>query len=141
MNFDGGKFLAELADAYNARDAKRLCSFFALDDHRFCLFEEFSEELLYGGDYKQLLALTEKATGVMSFEVLDCRVYGEYAVIHAIQWIKDDRDKNGSEHPRIRVTLFVALGGKAPRILSGHHSSMMLCFPKRETAIRWRKAW
>jgi ketosteroid isomerase-like protein len=137
MEFDGGKFLSEMAEAYNTRDAMRLYSFFALDDHRFCLFEEFSGELLYGGDYKQILSLAEEATGVMFFEELDCRVYGEYAILHAIQRVVHETGGKGSEEAQIRATLFVSLEGRAPRILTGHFSSMMLCFPKRETVIRW----
>lgn len=138
VKFDGGTFLATLADAYNARDAVRLCSFFALDDPRFCIFEEFSGELLYGDDYRRILSLAEESTGVMSFEELSCSLYGEYALLHAIQWIREKGSGKGSEEAGIRATLFISLGERVPRILSGHFSSLMLCFPKRETAIRWR---
>jgi hypothetical protein len=137
MVFDGGKFLSDIAEAYNARDAKWMQSFFALDDDRFRIFEEFSGYLLSGEDFKRILSLAEEATGVMFFEELDCRVYGEYALLHAIQRVVGKTDGKGSEETRIRATLFVSIGDRPPRILTGHFSSMMLCFPKRETVIRW----
>ena len=139
MRFEARTFLADLSYAYNVHDLETFCSFFALDDPRFCIFEEFSGELLYGGDYERILSLAEEATGAMSFEVLDSRVYGDFALVHAIQKIEDPTAGTGREESVIRVTLFLSLREGKPRVLTGHFSSMMLCFPKAETVIRWRK--
>jgi len=139
MKIDAQQFLAELAKAYNDRNPKRLCSLFALDDPRFCIFEEFSGELLHAWGYGQILSTVEEATGTMSFEVLDSCRYGDYLLVHAIQRIEDHPGRPNQEESIIRVTLFLSLQGGHPRILSGHFSSMMLCFPKRETVLRWRR--
>ena len=136
MRFEARTFLADLSYAYNVHDLETFLSFFALDDPRFCIFEEFSGELLYAGDYERILSLVEGATGAMSFEVLDSRVYGNFALLHALQKVEDPTAGPGKEETVIRVTLFLTLRGGAPRILSGHFSSMMLCFPKAETVIR-----
>jgi hypothetical protein len=138
MGFEARTFLADLSYAYNVHDLKTFRSFFALDDPRFCIFEEFSGELLYAGDYERILSLAEEATGAMSFEVLDSRVYGDFALVHALQKIEDPMAWPGKEESVIRVTLFLAMREGTPRILSGHLSSMMLCFPKVETVIRFR---
>lgn len=137
MEFEARTFLANLSYAYNVHDLETFRSFFALDDPRFCIFEEFSGELLYAADYERIVSLSEEATGAMSFEVLDSRVYGDFVLIHAIQKIEDPTAGPGREESVIRVTLFLTLRGGTPQILSGHFSSMMLCFPKRETVIRW----
>lgn len=139
MKPDAHQFLAELAKAYNKRDRAALFSFFALDDPRFCMFEEFSGELLHAWNYAQILSTVGEATGSMSFEVLDSRRYGEYLLVHAIQRIEEQTGRRENEEAVIRVTLFVSMREGAPRILSGHFSSMMLCFPKRETVIRWSR--
>lgn len=139
MDFDPGKFFMNLSDAYNARDRERLGSMFALEDPRFCIFEEFSGELLYAEDYRGILSLAGEATGVMSFEVLDSRMYGEFALVHAIQKVHDSTAEPGKEESHVRATFLISVREGEPCILSGHFSSMMLCFPKRETAIRWRK--
>lgn len=138
MGFDARTFLADLSYAYNVRDLDTFRSFFALDDPRFCIFEEFSGELLYAWEYERILSLAEEATGTMSFDVLDSCVFGNYALVHAIQKIEDSTAGPGKEESLIRATLFLTLKGGTPRILSGHFSSMMLCFPKTETVIRWR---
>lgn len=139
MDFDGGTFLMNLSDAYNARDREKLGSLFALEDPRFCIFEEFSGELLYAEDYRKILSLAEEGTGMMSFEALDSRMYGDFALVHAIQKVYDGSAEPGKEESHVRATFFISLREGKPRILSGHFSSMMLCFPKRETAIRWHK--
>lgn len=139
MGFEARTFLADLSYAYNVHDLEAFRSFFALDDPRFCIFEEFSGELLYAEDYERILCLAEEATGAMSFEVLDSRVYGDFALLHAIQKIEDPTAHQENDASVIRVTFFLSLRGEKPRVLSGHYSSMMLCFPKRETVIRWRK--
>lgn len=76
---------------------------------------------------------------MMSFDLLDSCRYGEYSLVHAIQRIGNRHGRQRSEDAVIRATLFLSLQGARPKILSGHFSSMMLCFPKRETVIRWRK--
>lgn len=139
VDFGAGKFLMDLSEAYNARDRERLGSKFALEDPRFCIFEEFFGELLHGEDYRRILSLTGEARGVMSFEELDSRIYGQFALVHAIQKISEGAAEAGGDESLIRVTFFIALEDGKPKILSGHSSSMMLCFPKRETFIRWRR--
>jgi len=139
MDQEARKFLADLADAYNQRDPAAFCSCFALEDPRFCLFEEFSGELLHAWAYAEILTSVEEATGTMSFELLDSCRYGDFSLLHAIQRIRHRHGREKNEDAVIRVTLFLSLQGDRPRILSGHFSSMMLCFPKRETVIRWRK--
>jgi hypothetical protein len=42
MDFDPQVFLAQYADAYNARDPETLRSFFMLDDPRFGVFEDYT---------------------------------------------------------------------------------------------------
>jgi hypothetical protein len=138
MGFEARTFLADLSYAYNVHDLKTFRSFFALDDPRFCIFEEFSGELIYAGDYERILSFAEEATGAMSFEVLDSRVYGDFALVHALQKIEDPAAWPGKKESVIRVTLFLTMREGTPRILSGHFSSMMLCFPKTETVIRFR---
>jgi len=139
MENEARQFLANLADAYNRRDPAAYCSCFALEDPRFCLFEEFSGELLQAWSYAQILTSVEESTGTMSFELLDSCRYGDFSLLHAIQRIRHRHGRQKTEDAVIRVTLFLSLQGGKPRILSGHFSSMMLCFPKRETVIRWRK--
>lgn len=138
MKIAGRKFLEELADAYNSRNPKALSAFFALDDPRFRIFEEFSGELMNSWGYAQILSMVEEATGTMSFELLDSCRYGDFLLLHAIQRIEESPPRKEREESIVRVTLFLSLQGGYPKILSGHYSSMMLCFPKRETVIRWR---
>jgi len=139
MENEARQFLVNLANAYNQRDPVAYCSCFALDDPRFCLFEEFSGDLLYAWAYAQILTSVEEATGTMSFELLDSSRYGEFSLIHAIQRISHSHRRRRSDDAVIRATLFLSHQGGKYRILSGHFSSMMLCFPKQETVIRWRK--
>jgi len=129
MENEARPFLVNLANAYNQRDPVAYCSCFALDDPRFCLFEEFSGDLLYAWAYAQILTSVEEATGR----------YGEFSLIHAIQRISHSHRRRRSDDAVIRATLFLSHQGGKYRILSGHFSSMMLCFPKQETVIRWRK--
>ena len=55
MGFDPEMFLARYADAYNSRDPETLRSFFALEDPRFAVFEDFSEKLFDGETYGAIL--------------------------------------------------------------------------------------
>jgi len=139
MENEARQVLANLADAYNRRDPAAFCSCFALDDPRFCLFEEFSGELLQAWAYAPILTSVEEATGTMSFELLDSCRYGEFMLLHAIQRISHNQPTRKRDDAVIRATLFLSHSGGRYRILSGHFSSMMLCFPKQETVIRWRK--
>jgi hypothetical protein len=138
MRFEARTFLADLSYAYNVHDLETFRSLFALDDPRFCIFEEFSGELLYAEDYDRIISLADEATGAMSFDVLDSRVYGDFALVHALQKIEDPTAWPNKDEYVIRVTLFLTMREGTPRILSGHFSSMMLCFPKAETVIRFR---
>lgn len=139
MKLDARQFLSDMASAYNDRDPVLLRSYFALEDPRFCLFEEFTGELIYGWEYAQILSSVAEATGTMSFETLDSCRYGDHVLVHAIQRIEDRSGEGQSEVSIVRATLFLSLQGGTPRVLTGHFSSMMLCFPKRETVMRWPK--
>lgn len=124
MAFDPELFLTRYADAFNARDPDVLRSFFALEDPRFSVFEDFSGKLLDGESYGVVVESAFDATGEMSFELLRCDTFGALATVHAIQRIVD-RDAEGEfGEARIRATLLVSLTGGVPAVVSAHFSSL-----------------
>lgn len=134
MGFDPEAFLARYADAYNARDPESLRSFFALEDPRFAVFEDFSEKLFDGEAYGVILEAAFDATGEMAFELLRCDTFGDFATVHAIQKIVDVDEEGGIGEALIRATLLVSLAGVEPRAVSAHFSSLpasdeACCFP------------
>lgn len=129
MAFDPQGFLTGYADAYNARDPEALRSFFALDDNRFAVFEDYSGKLFDGGDYLVILESVFDATAEMSFELLRCDRFGEFAVVHAIQKLEERDEEEGISEASIRATLWVSISGETPRIVTAHFS----LFPDTET--------
>lgn len=124
MPFDAEAFLAEYAEAYNARDPEKLRSVFALDDGRFALFEDFTGELFDGGLYAATLEAAFDAPGAMSFRLLRSDRFGDLAVVHAIQTIAVEDEEMGVGEAQIRATLIVDVGGGSSRIVSGHFSAV-----------------
>ncbi|MBI5576252.1 MAG: nuclear transport factor 2 family protein [Deltaproteobacteria bacterium] len=114
--------MAEYADAYNARDPEALRTFFALDDHRFAVFEDYSGKLFDGGDYRAILESVFDATAEMSFDLLRCDRFGDFAVIHAMQRIEEQDEEEGISEARIRATLWVSISDGSPRIVTAHYS-------------------
>lgn len=132
MAFDADRFLARFADAYNGRDPEALREFFALDDPRFAVFEDFSDELLDAEAYGAVLEGVFDATGEMSFELLRADRFGEFVVIHGVQEITDEDEETAEPfEARLRATLWVAVSGDAGRIVSAHFSAV----PDGETDI------
>src|SRR5512145_658882 len=76
MAFDPETFLSRYADAFNARDPEALRSFFALDDPRFAVFEDFSGKLFDGEAYSAILEAVFDATAEIAFELLRCDGFG-----------------------------------------------------------------
>src|SRR4030067_2719750 len=95
MGFDPDMFLTRYADAFNARDPEKLRTFFSLDDPRFPVFEDFSKDLFAGETYGAILEGTFDASGEMSFELLRCDRFGDFAIIHSIQKIVDEEEEEG----------------------------------------------
>ncbi len=124
MAFDPELYLSRYADAFNARDPEALRSFFALDDPRFAVFEDFSGKLLDGATYGVILESTFDATGEMSFELLRCDTFGDLATVHAIQRIVDTDEEGQFGEARIRATLLVSLANGEPAIVSAHFSAI-----------------
>lgn len=124
MDFDAERFLVGLADAYNGRDPERLRSFFALDDPRFGVFEDFTGELLDGEGYAATLEAAEGASGTMTYELLRCDRFGDFAVVHAVQEIDFADEEEGIARARIRATMLVLLGGGSPRVAAAHFSTI-----------------
>ncbi len=124
MAFDPELFLTRYADAFNTRDPEALRSFFALEDPRFAVFEDFSGKLLNGETYAVVLESVFDATGEMSFELLRCDTFGDLATIHAIQRIVDRDEEGEFGESLIRVTLLVSLAGVEPAVVSAHSSSL-----------------
>ena len=124
MGFDPEMFLAGYAGAYNARDPETLRSFFALKDPRFAVFEDFSEKLFDGETYSAILEAAFDATGEMTFELLRCDTFGEFATVHAIQKIVDAEEAGDVVEAVIRATLLVSLAGEEPRVVSAHFSAL-----------------
>ncbi len=125
MRFDPDRFLTHYADAFNGRDPEKLRAFFALDDPRFAVFEDFSEELFDGESYGVVLEGAFDATGEMSFELLRCDRFGDFAIIHAIQKVLDEdgEGENMFVEAQIRATMWVLLSGEGPRVVAAHFSS------------------
>ena len=126
MRFDPDRFLTHYADAFNGRDPEKLRTFFALDDPRFNVFEDFSEELFDGETYGVVLEGAFDATGEMSFELLRCDRFGDFAIIHAIQKVVDE-DGEGEGvlmEAQIRATMCVLLSGDLARVVAAHFSSL-----------------
>jgi hypothetical protein len=122
MEFDPQTFLNEYAEAFNARDPEVLRSFFALDDRRFAVFEDYSGKLFDGSDYSAILESVFDATASMSFELLRSDRFGEFAVVHAMQRIEESDEEEGISEARIRATLWVSILGPTPRIVTAHFS-------------------
>ena len=126
MAFDPDMFLVRYADAFNARDPETLRTFFALDDPRFAVFEDFSGDLFDGETYSAILEAAFDATGEMSFELLRSDRFGDFAVIHAIQKLvdEDEEEAGGPLEALIRATMWVAVSSGEGRIVSAHFSSL-----------------
>jgi hypothetical protein len=125
MKFDPDRFLTHYSDAFNARDPEKLRSFFALDDPRFAVFEDYSEELFNGETYGVLLEGAFDATGEMSFELLRCDSFGDFAIIHTIQKIvdEDEEDEGVFVEAHVRATMWVVLSEERARVVAAHFSS------------------
>lgn len=125
VRFDPDRFLTHYAEAFNGRDPEKMHSFFALDDPRFTVFEDYSEALFDSETYRVVLEGTFAATGEMSFELLRCDRFGDFAIIHSIQKIVDEDDEDGGVfvEARIRATMWVTLAGEKARIIAAHFSS------------------
>ena len=122
MNFDPQIFLTEYAEAFNSRDPEALRSFFALDDRRFAVFEDYSGKLFDGSDYAAILESVFDATASMSFELIRSDRFGDFAAVHAFQRLEERDDEEGISQARIRATLWVSLSGNSPRIVTAHFS-------------------
>ena len=124
MRFDPDRFLTHYADAFNGRDPEKLRTFFALDDPRFAVFEDFSEELFDGESYDVVLEGAFDATGEMSFDLLRCDRFGDFAIIHAIQKVVDEdgEDDGIFVEAQIRATMWVLLSGEDARVVAAHFS-------------------
>ncbi len=130
MPFDPELFLARYAESYNARDPEGLRSFFALEDPRFSVFEDYSEKLFDGQAYDLVLEGTFDAAGEMSFELLRCDTFGEFATVHAIEKLAGTDEEGGAAEILIRATLLVSLASGKSRIVSAHFSAL----PAAETS-------
>jgi hypothetical protein len=124
MEFDPQLFLTRYADAYNARDPEALRSLFALDDHRFGVFEDYAGVLFDGETYDAVLEAAFDATAEMSFELLRCDRFDGFAVVHAIQKLVESDEEEGVAEALIRATLWVSTSGDAPRIVTAHFSQL-----------------
>lgn len=126
MRFDPDRFLMHYADAFNGRDPERLRTFFALDDSRFAVFEDYSEELLDGETYDVILEGAFDATGEMSFDLLRCDRFGDFAIIHAVQRIVDEEEEedHATVESRSRATMWVAISEEGARVVAAHFSAM-----------------
>jgi len=122
MDFDPQVFLAQYADAYNARDPETLRSFFVLDDPRFGVFEDYAGVLFDGETYGAILEAAFDATAEMSFELLRCDRFDGFAVVHAIQKMVERDEEDGVAEALVRATMWVSIAGDAPRIVSAHFS-------------------
>ena len=126
MGFDPDMFLTRYADAFNARDPEKLRTFFALDDPRFAVFEDFSKDLFDGETYGAILEGTFDASGEMSFELLRCDRFGDLAIIHALQKIVDEEEKGAGvlEESLVRATMWVTVPGEKARVVVAPFSSL-----------------
>jgi ketosteroid isomerase-like protein len=124
MLFDPDMFLTHYADAYNGRNLEKLREFLALDDPRFAVFEDISEKLFNRESYGAALEGAFDATGEMSFELLRCDRFGDFAIIHAIQKIVDE-DEEGEGvfvEARFRTTMWVVFKGGVARVVAANFS-------------------
>lgn len=126
MGFDPDRFLLRYADAFNGRDPEKLRTFFALDDPRFAVFEDFSEDLFDGETYGAILEGAFDATGEMSFELLRADRFADFAIIHAIQRITEEGEEGDGAPTEAasRATMWVALAGGEPRVVVAHFSAL-----------------
>lgn len=133
MVFDPDRFLLRYADAFNARDPEKLRTFFALEDPRFAVFEDFSEDLFDGETYSVILEGAFDATGEMSFDLLRADRFGDFAIVHAIQTIaEEDEAEDGEAVDAVsRATMWVALADGEPRVVVAHFSAL----PPSDTAF------
>ena len=124
MRFDPDRFLMLYADAFNGRDPERLRSFFALDDPRFSVFEEYTEKLFDGETFGAVLEGAFDATEEISFELLRCDRFGDFAIIHANQVIVDEAGEEEGVllEARIRASMWVVLSGGEPRVVTARFS-------------------
>ncbi|MEK6778178.1 MAG: hypothetical protein AABY80_00790 [Candidatus Deferrimicrobiota bacterium] len=126
MDIDPQAFLSQYADAYNSRDPERLRSFFALDDPRFSVFEDYSGELFDGEGYGVVLESAFDATAEMDFDLLRSDRFGELTVVHAIQKLTERDEEEGIGEVLIRATLWVDVTGESPRVVTAHFSLVPL---------------
>lgn len=124
MNFDPETFLTGYAAAYNARDPEALRSFFAVDDPRFAVFEDFSGKLFDGETYAVILEAAFDASAEMSYELIRCDTFGELATVHAVQKLVDKDETDAVVEAFIRATLLISLSGGTPRVVSAHFSTV-----------------
>lgn len=126
MRFDPDRFLTRYADAFNGRDPDKLRTFFALDDPRFSVFEDFSDDLFDGETYAVILEGAFDATGEMSFDLVRCDRFGDFAIVHAIQKIveEDEGQENVVEENASRATMWVQISGEEGRVLAAHFSTL-----------------
>lgn len=127
MSFDPVAFLNGYSDAYNARDPEAMRSFLATDDPRFAIFEDFSGDLLDGQTYRAMLESVADSTGEMSFDLIRCDRFGDFALLHGFQHLRarpGEEEEEGYGTLSIRATMWIALDGAAPRIVGGHFSSI-----------------
>ena len=122
MGFDPQLFLSRYADAYNSRDPEALRSFFALDDPRFGVFEDYAGVLFDGEAYGGILEAVFDATAEMSFDLLRCDRFDGFAVVHAIQKMAEEDEEAGIGEALIRATLWVSIDGGSSRIVAAHFS-------------------
>ncbi len=122
MDFDPQIFLTEYAEAYNSRDSEELRGFFALEDSRFAVFEDYSGRLFDGETYRVVLESVFDATSEMKFELLRSDRFDGFAVVHAIQKLTVKDEEEGIGEASIRATLLVDLAGGTARIVTAHFS-------------------
>ena len=124
MVFDPDMFLSHYADAFNGRNLEELRKFLALDDPRFAVFEDISEELFTGDSYGAALEGAFDASGEMSFDLLRCDRFGDFAIIHAIQKIVDEGEEGEGVfvEARFRTTMWVVFKGGMARVVAAHFS-------------------
>lgn len=120
MRFDPDRFLTRYADAFNGRDLEKLRTFFALEDPRFAVFDEYTERFFDGETYAAILEEVFDATEEMSFELLRCDRFGDFAIIHANQKIVDEAGEQEGVmiESRIRASMWVILSGGEPRVVA-----------------------
>ena len=120
MRFDPDSFLTRYADAFNGRDPEKLRTFFALEDPRFAVFDEYTERFFDGETYAAILEEAFDATEEMSFELLRCDRFGDFAIIHANQKIIDEAGEHEGFliESRSRASMWVTLSGGEPRVVA-----------------------